>query len=116
MLDAPLRKVAKTVLRKFGTPVTFRTTAGTYNATTMVLTETDTDVTIKGRLDEYTDRELQGTVKAGDRKLTVPALDLTTAPTPATKVLVSGLVYDVVRVDPHLATDQAAIYVIQLRR
>lgn len=118
MLDTPLRKVAQTVLRKFGTDVTFtHSTPGTYDpATGTAADPATTSVTVKGRIDDYRARELSDTVRATDKKLSIAAADLDSAPDVDDSVTVAGSVYDIVRVEPVMATDLDALYVIQLRR
>lgn len=116
-LDAPLRKVAQSVLAKFGTSVTIRRVTGTsYSTTTRSMVPTTADTVVKGRLDEYLDRELGEVVHVGDRKLTIAAADLTFTPTVDDKVVIATLVYEVIRVQSDIATDAAAIYVMQIRR
>lgn len=116
-LDAPLRKAAQKVLGAFGQDVTIRTVTGTaYNVTTRTMTPTTADVTVAGRLDNYRDRELLGTIRAGDRKLTIAAADVSAIPTVADKVVIASTVWDIIDVLPEQATDQAALYVLQLRR
>ena len=117
MLDAPLRKVAQSVLGKFGTSVAIRRVTGTaYNTTTGTMIPTTVDTVVKGRLDEYTDRQLSDTIRAGDRKLTIAAADLTIPPTVDDTVVIAMLVYEVVRVVSEQATDLSAIHVLQVRR
>lgn len=124
-LDTPLRKVAQTVLKRFGTDVTFRRVTGAaYNTSTGTMTPTTADTTVKARIDEYTDRELGFSVatqtappvRAGDRKVTVAAADLSYTPTVDDRVVIATLVYDIIRVQPQLATDLAAIHIVQVRR
>lgn len=124
-LDSPLRRVAQKVLATFGTSVTIRRVTGTaYNTTTRTMTPTTADTTVKARIDEYTDRELGFSVatqtappiRAGDRKVTVAAADLAYVPSVDDKVMIATLIYDVIRVQPELATDLAAIHVLQVRR
>lgn len=116
-LDAPLRKVAKSVLAKFGTDVTIRRVTGTsYSTTTRSMVPTTSDTVIKGRLDEYLDRELGNIIRVGDRKLTIAASDLSYTPTVDDKVVIATLVYEVIRVQSDIATDAAAIYIMQIRR
>jgi hypothetical protein len=115
-LDTPLRKVAQTVLTKFGTAVTIRRVAGTYDVATGISTPSNSDTTVKGRLGNYTDRELSNTVHAGDRKLEIAAADLAFQPSVDDEVLIAGVSYDIVNVKPTLATDLPALYVLQLRR
>lgn len=116
-LDSPLRKVAQTVLKHFGTDVTFRRVTGTaYSTTTRTMAPTTADTTVKARIDEYKDRELSDTIHAGDRKITVAAADLAYTPSVDDLVVIATVVYTVIRVEPQLATDQAAIHVVQVRR
>lgn len=117
MLDAPLRKVARTVLRTFGTSVTLRRVTGTaYSTATGTMTPTTSDTVVSARLDEYRDRELSDTIHAGDRKVTLAALELPFTPSVDDKILIAAVEYDVIRVQPELATDLAAIHVLQVRR
>lgn len=118
LLDRPLRKVAQTVLRTFGTNVIIRrVTPGAYNPATRVVSPTTGDTTVRGRIDDYTERELRDSVKAGDRKVLIAAADLSYTPEPQKdKVVIASLEYDVVRVVPDLATDDPAIYTLQVRR
>lgn len=117
MLDAPLRKAASTVLSKLGTSIAIRRVTSTaYSTVTRSMMPVTQDFTVKGRLDEYTDRQLSDTVRAGDRKLTIAAADLTFEPTVDDQAVIAGTIYEVIRVMTELATDQAAIYVMQLRR
>ena len=125
MLDAPLRKVARKILDKFGTSVIIRRVTGTaYNTSTRTMTPTTADTTVNGRLDEYTDREMASAltnqerppIKSGDRKLTVAANALAFTPAIADRAVVASVVYKVLWVTSHLATDEAAIFELQLRR
>ena len=124
-LDTPLRAVAKKILATFGTSSAIRRVTGTaYNTTTRTMTPTTADTTWKVRVDEFTDRELgsslvgsvAGTIRAGDRKVTGAAVDLGFTPTVDDKWVYQSQVWDIIRVEPVLATDLAAIHVLQVRR
>ena len=99
-LSASLRSVASKVVNKFGGDVTFRRiTVGAYNTTTGAAAETNTDTGIKGVLEEVNKREAVDLVQAGDKKLTVAALDLNgTVPTVADKVVISTRIHQIIRV------------------
>lgn len=117
MLDAPLRKVAHTVLAMFGTSVTLRRVSGTaYNTATGTMAPTTSDTVVKARLDEYRDRELSDLIHAGDRKVTLAAADLSFLPTIDDLVVIASLEYEVLRVQSELGTDQAVLYILQVRR
>lgn len=117
MLDAALRKVAQAVLGTFGTSVTLRRVSGTaYNTGTGTMTPTTTDTVVQARLDEYRDRDLSDLIHVGDRKVTIAAADLSFVPTIDDLVVIASLEYEVQRVQSELATDQAALYILQVRR
>src|SRR5262245_6771345 len=98
-LDSALRKAASSVLRKFGTPVVVqRVTLGGYNPATGKPASTITTANVRGRLDDYTDRELNNRIAAGDRKLTVAAADMNFEPATSDRVQVGSLVYEIIRV------------------
>lgn len=116
LLDAPLRSVAGKLMAKFGTSITVRSvTHATYNVTLGASAETIADTALKGTLEEYRSHEIGDAVKVGDRKLTIAAKDLSFTPDTEDRVLIGTTIYRVVRVETVQATDQAALFVIQLR-
>ena len=95
-----LKKVSSKVITKFGGDVTVRiVTAGSYNTTTGAITETESDTTIKGILEDVNLREVNELVQAGDKRLTVAADDLTTAPETKDRIVISGVVHQIIRVE-----------------
>jgi hypothetical protein len=115
-LDSALREAGKTIIKTFGTDVTFRRVlVGEYNTTTRQPVRTEIDKTIKGRLDEYRQHELGEFIQVGDRKLTVAASDLSFEPSSEDEVLISNKKYRVVDVKSPQATDQAAVHICQIR-
>lgn len=116
VLDSPLRSVAKTILETFGTSITFtRTTQGDYSITSGSRAETLATTSTYGRLDDYRAYELRDGIRATDQKLTVPAKDLSFTPNVDDRVTVGSDEYGVIDVGRELATDQAVIYVCQIR-
>ena len=98
-LAASLRKVASTLMDKFGGVVTIRRiTLGSYNATTGAIAETTSDTTIRGTLEDVNAREVNELVQAGDKRLTIAAADVTNAPTTIDKVLINAVVHQIIRV------------------
>lgn len=88
-LANPLRKVASKLMLRFGGPVTFRRIiTGVYNPATGTVTESYSDTAIRGVLEDVVFREVAGLVKAGDKKLTIAATDIATAPTAADQILI----------------------------
>ena len=116
-LDTALRRAAQQVVRATGMPTVLRRiTVGAYNAATGTGTDTSEDQTVTARLDEYTLRELGGTVQLGDRKLMVAALDLDWVPVEHDRVVIDAKEWDVVTVRQDTAATLPAFYTLQLRR
>lgn len=115
-LDTALRNLAQRAVHGMGTSVTLkRVTVGAYSTTAGTVATTEQSQTLTGRLDEYTDREIQGTIKTGDRKVLIAALDLTWAPAVKDKVTLEGVDLDVVNVKRDMAASLPVLYTLQVR-
>ncbi len=118
-LDAPLKKVAKSVLDRFGTSTALRRVTSTaYNPATRKMAPVTTDIALKGRFFQYTDRQMLAnpSIKAGDRGLYIAAADLPAPLVVSDKIVKDGIAYEIVRSEAMQATDEAAMYELQLRR
>ena len=94
-----LAKVASTIIGKFGGDVTIRlVTAGSYNTTTGVISQSNSDTDVKGILEDVALREVNELIQAGDKRLTVAADDFATAPETKDVVLINSVVHQIVRV------------------
>lgn len=83
-----------------GGDVTIRfVSGGSYNTTTGTVTETESDTAIKGVVSEVALREANELIQAGDKKLTISAADVTSAPETKDRVVISSIVYQIVQVD-----------------
>jgi len=115
-LASSLQKVAKKVIGKFGGAVTFRViTRGAYNATTGEVSATTSTSSIKGVLDEVKASEVNELVKASDKKLTVAALDLSSAPDTGDEVEISSVRYQIVEISTIEQGNTAIVYDLFLR-
>jgi hypothetical protein len=115
-LSNSLRKTATKLMSKFGGDATIRTvTTGVYNPTTGTASETTSDVTIKGVLEDVSAREVGDLIQAGDRRLTIAAADVTAAPTTADRIIISGVTYQVVRIATIEQDNQPITYELILR-
>lgn len=111
-----LARVASNVLKQFGGDVTVRyVTAGSYNTTTGAITESESDTTIKGILEDVNLREVNELVQAGDKRLTVAADDLTTAPETKDRVVISSVVHQIIRVETTEQDNTAITHELILR-
>ena len=115
-LASSLRKVAAKVVTRFGGDVTMRyVSAGSYNATTGVIAETTSDTVIKGVLEDVSVREVNELIQAGDKRLTVAAKDLTTAPETKDRVVISAVIHQIIRVETTKQENEAITYELILR-
>ena len=98
-LANPLRKVASKLMAKFGGVATIRrVTPGIYNPTTGTASEVTADTVVRGVLEDVNVREVNDLIQSGDKRLTVAAADVTTAPVTADRVLIGGITHQVIRV------------------
>jgi hypothetical protein len=116
-LAASLQNVASKIMAKLGGEVTIRRVAlSSYNTTTGAVTETNTDVGIRGVLEDVTVREVNELVQAGDKRLIVAAKDLNgTAPTTVDKVLINSVVHQIIRIQTIEQDNTAITYEMILR-
>ena len=98
-LANPLRKVASKLMAKFGGVATIRrVTPGIYNPTTGTASEVTADTVVRGVLEDVNVREVNDLIQSGDKRLTVAAADVTTAPVTADRVLIGGVTHQIIRV------------------
>ena len=115
-LATPLRKVASKLMAKFGGTATIRrVTPGVYNPTTGTATEVVADTAVRGVLEDVNQREVSGLVQSGDKRLTIAAADLLTPPTIADKILIGGIVHQVISVKTVEQDNTAITYELILR-
>lgn len=92
-------------------------TAGTYDPATGAATPSTSTATVTAIIEEYDGAELMaGLGAAGDKRISVPAAQLSAAPKPSDKVTVSAITYAVVSVRTEEAGGVAILYVLQCRK
>ncbi len=115
-LAQKVANVAGTVVAKFGGDVTVRyVSAGTYNATTGAITETTSDTDVKGVLEGVSVREVNELIQQGDKRLTVAAIDLPSAPETKDRVVISTIVHQIIRVETTEQDNTAITHELILR-
>jgi len=115
-LAKSLEKAASKVIGKVGGDVTIRyITAGSYNTTTGAISETASDTDIKGVLEDVNLREVNELIQAGDKRLTVAANDLATAPETKDRVVISSVVHQIVRIETTEQDNTAITHELILR-
>ena len=94
-----LKKAASKTLSKLGGDVTIRqVTAGTYNTTTGAITESTSDTTIKGVLNNVSRSEVNDLIESQDKILTISAGDLTFVPTTKDRVVISSVEFKIISI------------------
>ena len=94
-----LKKAASKTLSKLGGDVTIRrVSTGSYNTTTGAITETTSDTTIKGVLDNVSRSQVNDLIEAQDKILTISAGDLTFVPTTKDRVVISSVEFKIISI------------------
>ena len=94
-----LKKAASKTLSKLGGDVTIRqVTAGSYNTTTGAITETTSDTTIKGSLNNVNRSEVNDLIESQDKILTISAGDLNFVPTTKDRVVISSVEFKIISI------------------
>jgi hypothetical protein len=115
-LAGPLRKVASKLMAKFGGTATIRRVVpGVYNPTTGTVSETTTDTSVRGVLEDVNLREVNDLIQAGDKRLLIAAADIANPPTTADEAIIEGITYQTVQVRTIEQDNTAITYELILR-
>lgn len=116
-LDATARRAATKLIGQFGRSITLTTvTAGAYNPATGTAANTTSSVSVKAILEDYNGFEIANELAvAGDKKVTVSAADLASAPKPVDTLTIDGQVFTIVGVKAVSSGALNALYIIQAR-
>ena len=113
-ISSALKKVLTN--KKLSADITFRSvSAGSYNTTTGVITETNTDTSIKGVLEDINLREVNELIEATDKKIQIAAASLSSTPTTKDKVIVGSVTYSIVRIETNQFANEKLSFVCYLR-
>ena len=94
-----LKKAASKTLSKLGGDVTIRrVSTGSYNTTTGAITETTSDTTIKGVLNNVTRSQVNDLIESQDKILTISANDITFVPTTKDRVVISSVEFKIISI------------------
>ena len=115
-LSTSLRKVASKLVSKFGGEVTFRRiTTGAYNTSTGAATATASTTTVRGVLEDVSEREVNDLIKGTDKKLTIAAADVSFEPAVSDQVTVASRIMQIVQVNKIEQDNTAIVFEIILR-
>ena len=113
-ISSALKKVLTN--KKLSADITFRSvSAGSYNTTTGVITETNTDTSIKGVLEDLNLREVNELIEATDKKIQIAAASLSSTPTTKDKVIVGSITYSIIRIETNQFANEKLSFVCYLR-
>jgi len=102
--------------KKLSADITFRAvSAGSYNTTTGVITESNTDTSIRGVLEDINNREVNELIEATDKKINIAAASLSSTPTTKDKVIVGSVTYSIIRVETNQLANDKLTFVCYLR-
>ena len=94
-----LKKAASKTLSKLGGDVTIRrVSTGSYNTTTGAITETTSDTTIKGVLNNVSRSQVNDLIESQDKILTISANDITFIPTTKDRVVISSVEFKIISI------------------
>ena len=115
-LASALRKASSKVISSVGSDITFRrVTTGSYNTSTGAVTETTSDTSTKGFIEDISDKQVNDLIQANDRLCTVAASSLTNTPTTEDRVVISGVSYQIIEIKTTEQDNTAISYELVLR-
>jgi hypothetical protein len=113
-ISSALKKVLTN--KKLSADITFRSiSVGSYNTTTGVIAETNTDTSIRGVLEDINLREVNELVEANDKKIQIAAASLSSTPTTKDKIIVDSVTYSIIRIETNQLANEKLTFVCYLR-
>ena len=111
-----LKKAASKTLSKLGGDVTIRqVSTGSYNTTTGAITETTSDTTIKGSLNNVNRSEVNDLIESQAKILTISAGDLTFVPTTKDRVVISSVEFKIISISTNEQNNTPISFELVLR-
>jgi hypothetical protein len=118
-LDTRARATASRLLNKYGKAVVFNSIIkGSYDTTTgSIASDSVTSINVKASIRDFNGIDIMsGVVQAGDRKVTMPAIDLSVTPKPSDTITFDGDTYTVIEVHNTWSGELPAVYTLQVRK
>jgi len=111
-----IAKAVSNAMKQAGGDVTIRyVTAGSYDTSAGTISQSTEDTTVPGVLENVNLSEVNELVQAGDKRLTIAADDVTTAPETKDQVVISSVVHQIISVELNEQDATAMTYVLTLR-
>ena len=113
-ISSALKKVLTN--KKLAADITFRSVAaGSYDTTTGVIAETNTDTSMKGVLEDINLREVNELIESTDKKIQIAAASLSSTPTTKDKIIVGSVTYSIIRIETNQLANDKLTFVCYLR-
>lgn len=109
------RASAERAIAKYGQTAQLRrvTTSGTPYAPTV----TNADHACKVLVETYSDADIDGTrIKAGDKRVLISTAGLTVEPTSSDKLVIGGVVHQIIRCEPLSPGGTVVMWTVQARK
>ena len=111
-----IAKAVSNAIKQAGGDVTIRyVTTGSYDTSAGTISQSTSDTTVPGVLEDVNLREVNELVQAGDKRLTIAADDVATAPETKDLVVISSVVHQIIAVESNEQDATAMSYVLTLR-
>ena len=111
-----IAKAVSNAMKQAGGDVTIRyVTAGSYDTSAGTISQSTSDTTVPGVLEDVKLSEVNELVQAGDKRLTIAADDVATAPETKDQVVISSVVHQIIAVESNEQDATAMSYVLTLR-
>lgn len=115
-ISKSLKKLSSRTINKFGGSIIYqKITNGIYNRDTGTISESITEIPIKGVLEDLAKEEVNTLIQQNDKKLLITRGDITFEPTPQDRVKIAGIVYTVLVVKKDMVIGDDVNYILFLR-
>jgi hypothetical protein len=115
-IASSLKKLSNKTIIKFGGDITIKTTTqSAYNSADGSVVKQQTSVTVKGVIESVTVRETNDLISQDDIKLLLSAGAIDFVPTTKDKILISGITYNIIKIDKETIENQDVVYTFYLR-
>ena len=110
------RTASSNILKAFGGNVTYQKIKnGIYNSDSGTISETITETTIKGHLEDLKKEEVNKLIQQTDKKLLISRGDIIFEPTPQDRIKIAGIVYIIIAVKKSMVNGEDVNYELFLR-
>jgi len=115
-LASSLQNTASKLMGKFGGALTYRrVVSDLYNTETGSMTQSTTDYSLRGVLQDVKAREVNELIQAGDKRLFIAATDLAVTPSTADRVIIAAVSHQIINVQTIEQDNQPITYELVLR-